>query len=541
MLDPLARRGLRWPLALLYGSVLLLLLARWLPATMRDLVPYAVALIGLVGAAMLMRSQGGIGWKAVALVVALPFWLLALGVIWPEPQAPLPQRVPDRYLIERVRVVDVAAGTVSQPTHIEVAGGVIRAIGGKLPPADLPRIDAADAYAVPGFWDMHVHSFVTTPQLHHALMLSHGVTSVRDMMDCAAPRDPLVACIADKKRWSAEAERGDRAGPRYVSLASFYFDDPALTPEDARSRADAFIRAGATEIKVYNRVSLGAYRALADVSAQHGVPISGHLPRAVPLSTALTLGQRRFEHARLLPDSCGPPIDYSQPALQRTQGSLAGFDARRCAALIARMAQVGATLVPTHVTREDDLRAHAGTGRGLEWLDPLSRWAWNDDAAGTRTAYPGRQGAAMLSAYHRRGMALTGAAHRAGVRILVGTDAVPAGPRYHDELALLSKAGLSSSQILRAATLSAAQFAGRDRTLGSIAPGKTVDLVLLRTNPLENIAATRQIDGLIFSGRLYRRPDLLALNQFTLAQANHPANWAKMLWGFLTSPSASEL
>lgn len=508
---------------------------------MRDAVPYVVALTGVAGAAMLMRSRGKRRWKACAVVMALPFWLLAVGVVWPESRAPLPQRVPDRYLIERVRVVDVAAGTVSQPTHIEVAGGVIRAIGAKRPSSALPRIDAAGAYAVPGFWDMHVHSFVTTPQLHHALMLSHGVTSVRDMMDCAAPRDPLVACIADKKRWTEEAESGERAGPRYVSFASFYFDDPALTPTEARRRAEAFIRAGATEIKVYNRVSLAAYRALADVSAQHAVPLSGHLPRAVPLTTALASGQRRFEHARLLPDSCGPPTDDGQPPMQRMRTTLRGFDARGCAALIARMAEVGATLVPTHVTREDDLRAHAGTGRGLEWLDPLSRWAWDDDAAGTRLAYPGPSGAATLAAYHRRGIALTGAAHRAGVRILVGTDVVPAGPRYHDELALLEQAGLSPARILRAATLSAAQFAGRDRSLGSIAPGKTVDLVLLRTNPLETIAATRQIDGLIFAGRLYRHPDLQALNQFTLTQANHPANWAKMLWGFLTSPSAREL
>lgn len=532
---------LKWPLALLFGSIAAVGVARWLPAIVRDVIPYGVVLAGVAGVAMLTRARGGIAWKSVAVLLVLPFWLLAVGVIWPEGRAPLPNRLPERYLVERVRVINVAAGTVSGPTRIEVAGGVIKAIGGTSPNPGLLRIDAGGAYASPGFWDMHVHSFATTPQLHHALMLSHGVTSVRDMMDCAAPRDPLVACITDKKRWSAEAEAGERAGPRYVSFASFYFDDPAMTADEARQRGERFVRAGASELKVYNRISLPAYRALTEVASRHGVPIAGHLPRAVPLQTALTLGQRRFEHARLLPDSCGPAIDYRQPAMQRTRATLAGFDPQRCAILLRQMAAVGAVLVPTHVTREDDVRAHAGTARGLEWLDPLSHWAWNDDAAGTRAAYPGQQGAAALAAYHRRGVALTGAAHRAGVRVLVGTDVVPAGPRYHDELGLLREAGLSPAQILYAATLSAARVSGRNRQLGSIAPGKTVDLVLLGANPLQDIAATRNIDGLIFGGRHYRRPDLAALNRFTVNQANHPANWAKMLWGFLTSPSAAEL
>lgn len=514
-------------------------IARWLPASGRDAVPYAASLAGLVGIVLLFGASGNKGWKLALTVAALPFWLLAVGVAWPEPRAPLPQRLPASYVLDRVRVVDVAAGTVSPTTQIHVVDGVIRSIGGSS--AATHRIDAGGAYAVPGFWDMHVHSFATTPQLTHALMLSHGVTSVRDMMDCAAPRDPLVACIADKKAWSAQAEAGERAGPRYVGLASFYFDDPALDPAEAARRAEAYIRAGATELKIYNRLTLPAYHALAQMSRRTGVPMAGHLPHAVPFETALALGQRRFEHARLLPDACGGAIDPRQPPALRTRATLAGFDLARCVKLIDRMAAARAVLVPTHVTRDDDIRAQAGNEEGLEWLDPLSRWAWRDDAAGTVTAYPGKRGAALLHAYHRRGLALTGAAHRRGVTILAGTDTVPAGPRYHDELALLVEAGLSPAEALRAATLSAARFAGKDAQLGTIAPGKTAELVLLGSDPLADIAATRTIRGLVFAGRHYGDRDLQALRGFTRAEANHPANWAKILWGFITSPSASEL
>eukprot|EP01136_Pigoraptor_vietnamica_P022415 Opistho-1_new@73548 len=489
--------------------------------------------------ALLVRARGGTGWKIALAATALPFWLLAVGAAWPDPHAPLPPRLPASYVIDRVRVVDVTAGTLSDPTRIHIVDGAIRAIGDT--PSDAYRIDGGGAYVVPGFWDMHVHSFATTPQLAHALMLSHGITSVRDMMDCAAPRDPLVACIADKKAWSAQAEAGDRAGPSYVGLASFYFDDPGLTPAEVTRRAEAYVRSGASELKVYNRLSLPAYRALAQVSHRTGVPIAGHLPRAVPLDTALELGQRRFEHARLLPDACGGAIDQRQPPALRTRATLAGFDRARCTALIDRMAAAGAVLVPTHVTRDDDIRAQSGNGEGLEWLDPLSRWAWRDDAAGTASAYPGPHGGALLRAYHARGLALTGAAHRRGVTILVGTDTVPGGPRYHDELALLAQAGLAPADVLRAATVSAARFAGKGDRFGTVAPGKAADLVLLGANPLADIGATRSIRGLVFAGRHYRDADLRALRDFTHIQANHPANWANILWGFITSPSASEL
>lgn len=499
----------------------------------------AATVAGLAGITLLARASGGKGWKVALAGVALPFWLLAVGVAWPEPRAPLPPRLPANYVIDRVRVVDATSGTVSNSTRIHVVDGVIRTI--KDTPSGAYRIDGGGAYVVPGFWDMHVHSFATTPQLAHALMLSHGVTSVRDMMDCAAPRDPLVACIAVKKAWSAQAEAGDHAGPRYVGLASFYFDDPALTPSEATRRAEAYVRGGASELKVYNRLSLPAYRALAQVSRRTGVPIAGHLPRAVPLETALALGQRRFEHARLLPDACGSAIDQRMPPALRTRATLAGFDRARCTLLIDRMAAAGSVLIPTHVTRDDDIRAQTGNSEGLEWLDPLSRWAWRDDAAGTMSAYPGPDGGALLRAYHRHGLTLTGAAHRRGVTILVGTDTVPGGPRYHDELALLVEAGLSPAEVLRAATLSAARFAGKDDRFGTIAPGKTADIVLLGANPLTDIGATRTIRGLVFAGRHYRDADLTALRDFTLAQANHPANWAKILWGFITSPSASEL
>lgn len=535
--EPMA--GRIWGQALLGAAVVALGVARWLPAGMRDWMPWVALLLGLAGLVVFARGRGRRWWEWPLAGLGLVAVLFALLVVWPEDRAPLPARLPARYALANVRVVDVATGAVGAPGAVTVAGGRIASIGA---PAGVPVIDGGGAFVVPGFWDMHVHSFRPLASGWHALMLAHGVTAVRDMMDCPAPPDPLVACIEDKRAWSDAALAGARAGPRFAGMASFYFEAPTLTPEEARRRARAYKARGADALKVYNRLPRPAYDAVIAEGRALGLPVVGHLPRAVPLADAIAAGQRSFEHARVLVDACGGTAPEGAAPPARARAVLAGFDAARCRRLIAALAASGAALVPTHVTREEDARAHEpGFDPGRGWLDPLSAWAWADDQAATVSAYPGAEGAALLRGYHRRGLALTGAAHRAGALVLVGTDTVPPGARYPDELALLGEAGLSPAAVLKAATLDAARFAGQDRLYGRVAPGKAAELVLLAADPTRDIAATRAVRGVVFGGRLYGQADLARLKEFARAQARHPRTLARLLWGFATSPAAAEL
>ena len=114
--------------------------------------------------------------------------------------------------------------------------------------------------------------------------------------------------------------------------------------------------------------------------------------------------------------------------------------------------------------------------------------------------------------FYEKGLEATGTALEAGVEILAGTDANDSyafpGSGLHDELEELVKAGLSPAQALRSATLAGADFLERTADHGSIAAGKKADLVLLRENPLADIANTRSIESVVFDGRLYTRRDL---------------------------------
>jgi imidazolonepropionase-like amidohydrolase len=90
----------------------------------------------------------------------------------------------------------------------------------------------------------------------------------------------------------------------------------------------------------------------------------------------------------------------------------------------------------------------------------------------------------------------------AGVRLLAGTDAPNLsahGASLHGELELLTRAGLTPAEALRAATLTPAQaFRLTDR--GRIVAGARADLLLVEGNPLEDIEQTRAIVAVFRNG-----------------------------------------
>jgi hypothetical protein len=114
---------------------------------------------------------------------------------------------------------------------------------------------------------------------------------------------------------------------------------------------------------------------------------------------------------------------------------------------------------------------------------------------------------------------VTGDMAAAGVGLLAGCDAMIAGFCVHDELATMVRAGMTPLAALQTATVNPARYLGREMTLGSIAPGKSADLVLLDANPLEDIANVARIRAVVTAGQFL---DRRALDQL-LAQAKAAA------------------
>ena len=104
------------------------------------------------------------------------------------------------------------------------------------------------------------------------------------------------------------------------------------------------------------------------------------------------------------------------------------------------------------------------------------------------------------------------AARDENVLIVAGTDVgnpyrFP-GYAIHEELAFYVSAGLTPAEALATATINAARLVDDEDQWGSIRRGLAADLVILRANPLDDIAHTRTIRQVIRAGHIIDRAAL---------------------------------
>jgi hypothetical protein len=99
-----------------------------------------------------------------------------------------------------------------------------------------------------------------------------------------------------------------------------------------------------------------------------------------------------------------------------------------------------------------------------------------------------------------------------GIKLAIGTDAgnpaVFFGPSVHREMELMVKAGISPAEVLKAATINAAEILGKGDQLGTISKGKLADILVVDGNPLTNIQSTQNIHMVIKNGKILDRAEL---------------------------------
>src|SRR5262249_24289238 len=98
----------------------------------------------------------------------------------------------------------------------------------------------------------------------------------------------------------------------------------------------------------------------------------------------------------------------------------------------------------------------------------------------------------------------------AGVTILAGSDTqtgVFPGAGLHRELHLLTEAGLTPVDAIRAATIGGARFLadGKDPDFGTVAEGRRADLLLVEGDPIRDLDALARIRGVVKGGVLLER------------------------------------
>lgn len=484
-------------------------------------------------------------------------------MLWPLPTAvPVVTDRPIAFI--GVTLVDVERGVPVPGQTVVIDQGRITAVaaeGDVDPSQGTERIDAHGAYLMPALWDMHSHVYAISPLLELPLYVAYGVTNVRDMLSCPQKGDPFISCPDDKRRWTQEAVRGLRVGPRIVSTASFMANGPGMrarlpdapaffgaeTPEEARAFVRHEAARGVDEIKVYDRIPREAYFALVDEAKQLGLDVVGHRPHAVSALQVAAAGQKSVDHARVFLHESYPGSAALRAAAEAGKWRedrprmVAEHDSAMAREIFTAFVRHGTWYVPTHLTRWSDAYADDPAVREdtlLQYLHPLMEWQWTEDLDATVAADPTTEGRQAYRDFYEKGLDLTAAAHRSGVNILVGTDYIVPGADVHRELENLVAAGLSPAEALRAATLNPALYFGLEQEYGTIEVDKVADLLLIDANPLEDVRNTQRIRAVVFNGNLYDREALDGLRALVRRRARSWAIGCKILWRFIRSPAS---
>jgi imidazolonepropionase-like amidohydrolase len=475
-------------------------------------------------------------WKGLGLaagVAAAGVLFLALTPL------PLPEnRFATPEWVGPVHVVDVASGTVARDRALRIHEGRIaevREVADLDAAARARLVGPAGSHVVPGLWDMHAVTLRDAPALDYPAYLAHGVTRLRNILNC--PDDAslnLYPCVADKRAW-AEAVRGGRmVGPVLMSTGSFPLNGPerahpdlapvyrAATAEEARAlvRHVEAVPQRPDHLKSYDRLPREAFLALVEEGRARGIEVSGHVPVEVGVLEAARAGMKSIAHGRALPIACARDEAAiialrarRAPQAEWMRAALDGQDPAVCAGVLRELAALGTFVSPTLVTRWDETRAGVEALRTpeMEALTPgLIDLLWREDLAELegRTA----QEEALFERFYAAAAERVRQAEAAGVRLLLGTDTyslhVVPGLGLHQEMHLWSEAGVPAAAILRAATLNAAAYHGLQEHHGRVAPGYVADLVFTQGNPLTQLAVLARPAAVMQQGRLYGRAEL---------------------------------
>jgi imidazolonepropionase-like amidohydrolase len=399
-------------------------------------------------------------------------------------------------VIHAGRLMAEAGQGVTQGASVRIAGGKIAEIAAGFvdPPEGVRLIDLKNKFVLPGLIDCHVH---LTSQLgpgarlaqvedsdpkvgfnaaHYArLTLAAGFTTVRDLgarkpdviyalRDAVADGKvlgPRILCVG--AILSPTGGHGQTYGFRHDVCSCLQSNIGVCDGVDACRRAvRAQVAQGADAIKfvatggvlsnlragVDQQFTTDEIRTIIETAHVLGRRVSAHAHGLAGVNAALEAGVDSIEHGSFLDDS----------SVRRFLASGAFHVPTIIAGMtVVGMAQAGVVLTPAQ--REKALIV------GERIKEALGR------------------------------------SYRAGVRIAFGTD-MGVGPHGKNagEFAFMVEAGMTCADAIKAATLNAAELLDREGEIGSLAPGKSADLIAVDGDPLADITELERVGFVMARG-----------------------------------------
>ncbi|MEY4134779.1 MAG: hypothetical protein RL386_1129 [Bacteroidota bacterium] len=406
-----------------------------------------------------------------------------------------------------VHVISMDGSKVLRDQTVIIRGSVVYQIGPakKIQPGkDAYIIQAKGKFLMPGISEMHAH--IPVPKagdesvLEETLLLylCNGITVIRGMLG-----DPFHLILQDR------ASTGKILSPRIYTASPSLNGNSVKTPEEARQKVVQYAAERYDFLKIHPGIDLSVMEALAAQAKASRIAFAGHVPAAVGIHKALSLGYSAIDHLDgfvegLIPDTTG---------LRMEDNNWFGYpftnlaDQRRIKPLVKATSKAGTWIVPTQSLLVNWYAPISGAELvnrpEMQYIAPGTRFQWQrfkQQIVDHPKYHPdtARQFIDLRKQILRE-------MERRNVNLLLGSDAPQVGnvPGFsiHAEMKALHEAGLSNFTILKSATVNPARFLGAEGAFGVIRRGASADLLLLDGNPLEDIANMQRITGVMTLGR----------------------------------------
>ena len=416
--------------------------------------------------------------------------------------------------LTHVRVIDGTGAPAKDDQTIVISEGKIQSVEPSATakiPANAQTMDLNGYTVMPGLVGMHDHMFFPmggSPPMYSnmgssfpRLYLANGVTTIRTTGSVAPYTDIEIKKLIDA---------GRMIGPKMHITGPYLEGKGSFTPvmhtladaNDARKLVNYWADQGATSFKAYMNITRDELRAAVEEAHKRGLKVTGLLC-SIGYKEAAEIGIDDLEHglfadsefvANKQPDQCPPGVNASLRQLDLNSAAVQ----ETIKVLVAKNVAITSTL-PVFEAGSAPL-SQSGIGAASALLNPRVLNVMSTDA---RVRY--LQARARVSsqgdfvALLKKAMEFERAFVQAGGLLIAGLDptgngGIVAGFGDLREVELLVEAGFTPVEAIKIATLNGAKFLGEDARIGSIAPGKQADLMIVKGNPATTISDIEKVE-----------------------------------------------
>jgi hypothetical protein len=434
-------------------------------------------------------------------------------------------------VIKNGNVIDIVTGKTEKQTIFINEGRIVKLANAEDNASYTSELilDGTDKYILPGFWDNHVHfrggdSLIEANKDFLKLFIMNGITTVRD-----AGGD-LTSSVME---WKQQIEDKELVGPTIFSAgpkidgknATWAGSLVVENEDDIIIALDSLESLNVDFVKLYDsRISGELYLKTIQEATKRGLLTSGHMPFTVELEDNLDAGIGAIEHLYFVLKGCSSEEKTITEAIKNgdygfwasLEKLIASYEDSTAEKAFSSLKEHNTYVVPTlHI------------GNVLSYLDEVNHE--NDTYLKIMPSeiiktYQGRINGSLNSSDKARQdrkalniffKSLTKSLSDANVKLLAGSDsgasnsyAYP-GISLHKELEAMVTAGISNLKALQNSSYNGAHLLKKESDYGTIEIGKISDLVILNSNPLEEIRNTRDINFVVKGNEVFN-PEIIA-------------------------------